>query len=297
MCLLAIFLAPFFLTAQSSPQETDEFVVIKMKNGCIYKGEIINETDEQIELKTAITTILINKKEYKTIANDILGEASRINASKYFHSTTGIPLKPGEISAQNILVFYNRANIGLTKNLSLSAGFELMTLATLDPFYHISPSLTVPIGKHVHVGVGVKAAGFISETYVSSFGKLTIGNSDTNFSISSGINILSPSYYESRQSLTPIEFSGVIKCNDRFSIISENRFWLDNSDDLLTEFVGPKPFYLGIHGVRINYKRSAFDLGFMNWHSFERQFNLLDFIVPLPQLSYSYAFSLGSNKR
>ena len=274
-------------------------VTVVMKDGSIYVGEIIIETDTQLEIKSSGTNIIVYKKDTKSISrkSDFYAQATRIHSSKYFHSNTAIPIEAGEVSLQNILVLYNKANLGLTKHLSISAGFEIMSLVSLDPIIHIAPMLSFGVSDNVHFGVGLKAAGFLTDTYLTSFGKLTIGNTENNFTISAGINLNTPEYYDIDQSFAPIEFSGMMKCTDRVSIISENRIWSLQSHDLLTEWVGPKPMYLGIHGVRINHRRSAFDLGFMAIHSFERDLNLLEFFSAVPHLSYSYAFSLNSKRK
>lgn len=266
-----------------------EKVTIYMKDGNIFRGVVSVQTDNELTLTSNKTLINLQKDEIRRVEQDVYeGKFAYRNSqdTRYFYSPTGIPIKKGKGYYQNIMLTSNFANYGVTKNFSVGGGFEFLTLFSgVGGLYSFNTKFGFKITDDLHGGVGTLSLGILGEEMVTlGYGVLTFGNSDNNLTIGSGAVIRKPGPGESNQ-VIPINISGIRRISDRVSLVSENYF-IQSTGDYGGEKLFSETIYIGIHGVRLMARRSAFDIGLIVVPAITQ-----DFSIPgIPYVGYAFSF-------
>lgn len=123
------------------------------------------------------------------------------NGTQYFLFTSAIPLDRGEGYFKNMMVTFNQAAIGVTKNFSLGAGVDLasvVTTRTEGPVWFARTQLSGSLSDMMHIGATafylnypLPTAGDVPEELKTSgfgavLGMFTFGNADNQVTVSGG---------------------------------------------------------------------------------------------------------------
>ena len=285
------------LFAQTNSYEKDQRVIVTMNNGAVYEGTVSNETDTELSLNTENANISLQKSELKKVElvnyeGDFLFRNS--HGTRYFYSPTAIPLKKGEGYYQNMMLLANTANVGITDNISVGGGFEFISLIAGSPIFTVNTKFGIKVSDKLHLGAGVRTIGVQGEFFTTPYAVATLGTAETNVSIASGANI---NFIEGTNfSLGPTVISASHRVSNRISLMTENWIWgIDNK--FAGEVFDTKAIHLGMHGARIHTRKSTFDFGVMTTNLLKDSPLGVNYIVPIPYVGYSYAFSLAKNKK
>lgn len=218
------------------------YVRVQTKDGNILFGDLISETDQAIIIRTSSGDVTIMRENIQRIT-DISRNSIRDGkfwhpnpqSTRYLFSPNALGLKKGEGYYQNVWIFFNNANYGLTDNFSLGAGLVPSFLfgASETPIW-ILPKFSVPIpNSKFHIAAGAMLGGI---TGVASFGVLygmaTYGDQDHNMSVGLGYG-----YAEGEVSSSPVvTFSGMFRASHRVYFITENYIFPDTEGLSLVSF-------------------------------------------------------------
>ena len=139
---------------QEEPDTTSMYS-ITMSNGNKFMGSIKSQNPTHIELSTNIGTLLLPRKDIKSI--HIINENQikqgrfwypNLQATRYFFAPNGYGLKKGEAYYQNVWIFFNQFSVGIVDYFSIGAGFVPTFLFGGAPTpVWIVPKVSVPIIK------------------------------------------------------------------------------------------------------------------------------------------------------
>ncbi|MEI6508841.1 MAG: hypothetical protein WCO54_10175 [Bacteroidota bacterium] len=200
---------------------------ITFKDGNILRGRIIKQTESFIIFKSDIagevtipTEKILNIKFFDN--NHTGNQQVYINlASRYFFSPSAINMKKGDGYYQNTWFSLSTFNYAFTNYFTLGGGFELFTLLSGHPLFMITPKVSVPITKNLHIGGGYMYIGILGDNMTKSFfgniayGNFTLGNEDANISMNVGTNIK----YGGKPVYT---INAFIKVSPKFGFMTEN---------------------------------------------------------------------------
>lgn len=274
-CLTFIISNPLFSQidslAQADTLKMNQPVNITMKNGDDFTGTITKMDKETIELKTAngmMQLIASNVKSIEPIDANQRFSFANPHDTRYFFGPSAIPVKKGKGYYQNVLVFFNFANYGITENLSIGGGFEFLSTILGYPIWFLTPKLGFQVADNVYVGGGAILAGFAREGFATlGYGAFTFGHADTNVSLGVGYG-----FFEGEMSDSPaIMISGTHRVSNSVSLLSENYLLSDVP-------------YFGIQGIRLMSKKNSFDFGLIVSPAFFEE------IPALPYVSYVRVF-------
>jgi len=263
--------------------DTDSLYHITMKNGSSYFGRIIEHNDKELKVLThEIGEITLSKafiESIKLIPEESVSKGvywfPNPNSTRNLFSPTGYGLKAGEGYYQNIYVFFNLLNFGLTDYFSIGFGTELLTLSHGVPLIIINPKFSFELSESFHLGIGsfLIGASFIEDYSIIGIhqGVLTYGNEDDNISLGAGVIT---SGNDDLQSVFTI--SGMLRLSEGTALVTEN--WIGSSS--LKEISYSSLFS---YAIRIMGETYSFDLGFLVNSDIIEEFSFgipyVDFIV------------------
>lgn len=228
-------------------------VVVKMKNGDEYTGYFINKNGDFITIRTINGDMqLIAKNVESIIESRYIGKHSFDNPlpSRYFFGPSGIPLEKGRGYYQNVFLTTNFVNVGVTDNISVGGGVELLSLMFRIPIWFFTPKVAFKVADKVHVGAGLLTLGISNfGTFNLAYGVGTYGGSESNVSFGLGYGFA----FGEVSSSPAVLICATHRFGKNFSVLSENYF-LTGSDEL---------GMFGIQGFRILSQKSSFDIGLM----------------------------------
>ncbi|MFM8432081.1 MAG: hypothetical protein ACKOA1_04720, partial [Bacteroidota bacterium] len=170
------------------------------------------------------------------------------------------PLKRGEGYYQNTYLLLNSVNVGVTDNISIGGGFELISLFSSGsggPIFFLTPKVGFKVTEKFHAGGGMYVMSIPDvfndgrENLGILYGVGTVGNANSNSTLGMGWGFS----FEGESSDSPIiTLSGMHRVSRKTALVTEN--WFVQSD------VG----YYGIYsyGVRFFGEKVSVDLGFLN---------------------------------
>ena len=126
------------LFSQTTPESTEQqpMVVVKMKDGEEYTGQVIRRDSENVVLRTANGEIHLIASNIRSIENyQYTGKYKFPNPhdTRYFFGPSGIPIKKGSGYYQNVVLTTNFVNYGITQNISIGGGLSLFLLFWATP--------------------------------------------------------------------------------------------------------------------------------------------------------------------
>ncbi len=180
------------------------------------------------------------------------------HAERYFLGNSAIPLDQGEGYFQNIWIFLNTINIGITDFISIGGGLELISsFGAGQPIFFVTPKAGFKLFDKLHAGIGalyVSVPNFANDR--SNFGSLyaivTYGSHDYNVTGGLGWDFVKGEF----TSKPMINISGMARIRKNFALISEN--WI-----LPLASEGHQDMILS-YGVRFFGESISVDLAFLN---------------------------------
>jgi hypothetical protein len=264
-----------------SPTDTSKIYKIELLDGSIFIGNILHQDSINLFIKTAsipkIEVPIARIKSIVEIAESNFKDGNywfpNPHSTRYFYGPSAIGLKKGEGYYQNTLLLLNSFNVGVTDNISIGGGLELIsTFALRDPLFFITPKISFKVTEHFHAGGGVLYArtplglSSIGTTFATG----TYGSLNHNVTGSLGWGFVSGEF----NNKPIVTLSGMTRVSKRVALVTEN--WLIPSDD-----------YYGIfsYGLRFIGEKIAVDLAFIN------NPDIADFIlIGIPYASFTVKF-------
>jgi hypothetical protein len=259
--LLALVLCMLLSVTVFSQQKNDSTYRVETVDGNEYIGKIISRDSSGITLSTVqLGTITIKAADIKkvTAISSIKIENGKNwldnpQASRYFVAPSGYGLKKGEGYYQNVWIFFNQVNYGVTNYFSIGAGVvPLFLFSGAETPVWINPKFSIPVVKDkFNVGVGI-LGGTVIGLENSNFGVLygtgTIGSRDRNISIGAGW-----AYSDGGLSKTPtLTLAGMYRTGARWYLLTEN-YYLGLSED--------QPLVILSAGARYASRKIGIDFG------------------------------------
>jgi hypothetical protein len=265
----------------SEPVDSTKIYKIELKDGSIFIGNILQQDSVNLVLRTSsIPKIEIPVSKIKSIdevdksnfKNDIYWYPNP-HATRYFYGPSAIGLKKGEGYYQNTYLVLNSFNVGITDNISIGGGLELIsTFAGRDPIFFITPKVSFKVAEKFHAGGGVLYARIPGEfgSLGTVFATGTYGTTDNNITGSLGWGFVDSEFSE-RPIIT---LSGMTRISKRAALVTEN--WLIPTDG-----------YYGLfsYGVRFFGEKIAVDLAFINNRDIAEAI-----IIGIPYVSFTVKF-------
>lgn len=237
--LLTTFLCfSFFiiLTSISEPvfAQDGDFYRIETRDGNVFIGQVISETDEQVVIVTeSIGKITIDRVNIRSMAkideSQIRGGVywyDNPQATRYLFAPNAIGLRGGHGYYQNTWILFNNVNYGITNNISVGGGLVPMFLfgTSSTPFW-ITPKISIPVASdNIHLAAGALIGGITGEDSGMGgifYGTSTFGNTDRNVSLGLGYG-----FGGGDISSTPtLNVSGMLRATRSIYLISENYFF------------------------------------------------------------------------
>jgi len=209
-----------------------EYVLIKTNNKEDYVGYIATETKSDITLQTDEGNVIFVekasiKKQLSIKAENIVnGEYWAPNPSTNIITGNAYGLKKGEGFYQNNMIVVHSVGYGLTDNVSISAGFESISLliSQNSPAFFVNGKFTKPISEYFRVGVngsilntpGGLGEGLNREVAGMISGVATYGTQNRN--ITAGINY---AIGNNGASAPAFSFAGQFRLSKRFALLYE----------------------------------------------------------------------------
>lgn len=227
----------------------DSLIRVVMLDGNEFVGQIVDIDDEKVVLKSeSLGQITLHRKYIRSInrVDSHEGEGAiagyiAIHTTRYLFAASAYGLEKGESYYQNILVFYNQYNIGITDRFSLSVGvIPFFLIAGAATPVGVTPKYSIPLVKNkVNLSVGVLIGGVIGErNSLIALPHITasFGSREKNVSIGAGYV-----YADGQiQPFPQINFSGVIRISRGLFLMTENYVISDGTDFAGISIIGAK---------------------------------------------------------
>jgi hypothetical protein len=254
--------------------DTAKWQKVVLKDGSEFVGHVIEKNAETIVFRTSSVArleIAVSQIERMEDVEESSMKTGRYwfpnpNATRYLFGPSAINLKRGEGYYQNTWVLLNSFNVGLTDNISIGGGFELLsTFATMgseegwQPIFILTPKVGFKVRKDLHLGAGVLYLNVPGIEFEDSspdrtglgiaYGIGTYGSLDHNVTFGAGYGFIQDQWAD-RPILT---ISGMTRIARKTALVSEN-------------WILPVDGYYGIYsyGIRFFGEKLAVDLGFIN---------------------------------
>jgi hypothetical protein len=243
-------------------ESTDSIRKITMIDGTVFIGVLVSETSQTISLETRYLGIIdLSRNDIQQIevldSDSMEGGESWFenpNSTRYLFGPSAIPLKKGEGYYQNVYVILQSFNYGLTKNISIGAGFDVITpfVREVPPFFFITPKASFRLGEKVHLGGGLlyaNTAAFEISGFGIGYGIFTYGTAENNITAGLGWGFIEGDFTEG----PIVTLSGMARVSRRLGLVSEN-------------WIVPVDGYYGVlsYGLRFMSEKITVDLAFIN---------------------------------
>jgi len=247
-----IFLFLFATCPLATAQNVGQIISVNMKTGSSYIGELTEMDDEKVRINTAdfgIITLLqkdiddvdilakgITKKKPKEKESEIKEEEEEEEEEAYWYKmptathyligSTGYTLKKGEMEYQSIWVVFNTFNYGITDNLSLGGGIEILNIAFNTeanyPGIGIMAKYGIPIRPNqLNISVNALYVNYSIEEKNNIgifYGANTVGNKNSHATLGMGFIVSDGS-----SKTKPLIFlGGTLRIGQKFSLITES---------------------------------------------------------------------------
>jgi len=289
-------------TTKSTQAIEKTTVYIETNDGNTFTGLVVRENDLEITLKTSVGEITIlksNIKKMKELSKDDFVNGSywfeNPNSTRYIVGPSAFGLKKGEGYYQNMYLFIQSVNVGITKNISIGGGTEIASIifggkAPLATF--LTPKASFEINPKLHLGTGVlylntrMGGSGDNAHYGIGYGLATVGSRNTNFTFGLGWGYHSIMRYEylfnqTTQTYTYnsyrdkgvnsnpiITLSGMARTGKRFSLVTENwifpRSKTTYNYNAGTSTTTTSYDFIISYGARFMGEKIAVDFGFLN---------------------------------
>ncbi|HHS95280.1 MAG TPA: hypothetical protein ENJ45_01730, partial [Phaeodactylibacter sp.] len=190
---LTVFLFSFsnlFSQVVADSTKSSQRVLIKMLDGDEFIGHIISQDDKTIVLNTSNGKMKLIASKIKSVeVYEYEGRFKFPNPhdTRYYFGPSGIPLGKREGYYQNLMLFGNFVNYGITDFLSIGGGFEFLSTVNGNPILFFTPKVGFNVAKKFHLGGGLMVLG-VTDGGIGTlgYGVATYGSSETNLSLGIG---------------------------------------------------------------------------------------------------------------
>jgi hypothetical protein len=271
---LIVFAIMMLITLNASAQqvitgEVSKTYMVTLNDGSTVSGPLVSITDNEVVIQSGtIGEVRLQKANIKTMTevSSYNDKKSGIwftnpNPTKYLLGNSAIPLEKKSGYYQNTWIFVSSFSYGITKNISISAGFEILSILAggEGPYaFYINPKASFKIANNFYAGANILYANTIRT--VQEFGGLatmngfaTYGNKNNNVTCGIGFG-----WADGEFSTKPvIVVSGMARASKRIGFVSEN--WI-------VPGVNEDGGYYGIYsyGIRFLGEKTSIDLAFLN---------------------------------
>jgi hypothetical protein len=260
-----------------------------MSSGKKYRGVVEAQNSTSIVVRTStlgnITLTNVNIADFSNgVGETVVTRAD--HGSRYLFAPSAIPLKKGEGYYQNVYFLMNGAHYGLTDRWSLGGGV----------IFPIGMYGTVKYGREINDKVHVAAGGMFITTFFDlglgvgcGFGSITFGDRYTNATMTLGYGAVSDNGIWEATNRPIINFSGMARISDNFTLISENYLFPTQETNYTSngEFTTNNSYYPQLSlGMRIGGGKHSWDVAAMTMGDMANG----DFFA-IPYLGYSYRFT------
>ena len=270
--------------------EVSKTYTVTLNDGSTISGTLVSIDDNEVVIKSGtMGEVRLQKVNIKSMTqvSSFNEKKSGIwftnpNPTKYLLGNSAIPLEKKSGYYQNTWIFVNSFSYGITNNISISAGFEILSIfAGGDgPYaFYINPKASFKIADNFYAGANILYANTIKT--VEEFGGLatfngfaTYGNKNNN--ITGGVGF---GWADGEFSSKPvIVISGMVRASKRIGFISEN--WI-------LPGVNEDGGYYGIYsyGIRFLGEKISVDLAFLNNPDIASEL-----IIGIPWLDFVFNF-------
>ena len=219
-------LVPLLGTAPVAAQQVEDYVEITMKDGSVFVGHVISETDTEVIFKTGAgleLIIQVSDIRSRKVIRGRTGAKGLVKldptSSRLFFTASARPVEAGRAYISSYEVFFTFFAAGVTDNLTLAGGVSLFPFSSEQLFY-IAPKYTLYNKNDRSFAVGVLAGGLLGKNEMGGllYGVTTIGPPDK--ALTAGAGFL---FGGGEISSTPIVMIGGEKqISSRLKLISEN---------------------------------------------------------------------------
>ncbi|MES2795071.1 MAG: hypothetical protein V4683_03840 [Bacteroidota bacterium] len=286
---------------------------IETKDGAIIIGTVVSEDQKHIVLQTKsmglVTIEIVNIKLKKEIFETSFKKGEywfeNPNGTRYIIGPSAFTLKKGEGYYQNLYLFGQSVNVGITDHITIGGGTEIASLLFAQEapkILFLTPKVGFDVSPKFKMGVGalyVHVASFDSNDDRTNLGIIyglgTIGNLDNNFTLGVGWGFHHSKYIDYSTQLTEIDkgvsakpiitLSGMTRLSKRFGLVTENWIFPISSQeyDLNGSISNTKYDYKAFfsYGCRFMGERMAVDFGFLNNSELDAGIGIpyIDFVV------------------
>jgi hypothetical protein len=271
---LIVFAIMMLITLNASAQqvitgEVSKTYMVTLNDGSTVSGPLVSITDNEVVIQSGtMGEVRLQKANIKTMTevSSYNDKKSGIwftnpNPTKYLLGNSAIPLEKKSGYYQNTWIFVSSFSYGITKNISISAGFEILSILAggEGPYaFYINPKASFKIANNFYAGANILYANTIRT--VQEFGGLatmngfaTYGNKNNNVTCGIGFG-----WADGEFSTKPvIVVSGMARASKRIGFVSEN--WI-------VPGVNEDGGYYGIYsyGIRFLGEKTSIDLAFLN---------------------------------
>lgn len=236
LCLTIMCIVFITVTATAQDQSPDpKQVRVETTDGNVFTGTLVSEDENRIIVRTStLGEITIERSRIRRITEI---DDSRMRNGKYWYdnpqstryffapNALGLPKDKGYY--QNVWIFFNNVNYGVSDNFSIGGGIVPMFLFGVGetPVW-VLPKVSIPVGSdQFHLAAGAMLGGVVgsgdSDIAGVFYGMGTFGDRDRNLSLGLGYG-----YSSGEISSTPvITISGMYRANQSIYYISENYFF------------------------------------------------------------------------
>jgi hypothetical protein len=283
---------------------------IETLDGTILIGTVVSENVKQLVISTktfGLVTIETSKiKTKKEIFEESFKKGEywfeNPNATRYIIGPSAFTLKKGEGYYQNLYLFGQSVNVGITDHLTIGGGTEIASpiFAQQAPkVFFLTPKIGFNVTPKLKMGGGVlyvNVNGFDSGKEKLNMGILygiaTVGNTDNNATLGLGWGFHNSKTYNYLNQQPTIDkgfsakptftISGMTRLSKRFGLVTENwisPFFVNNGSSFTPQKYQYKAFFS--YGARFIGEKIAIDFGFFNFSKSEVALGIpyIDFVV------------------
>lgn len=280
----------------TTKKETAKQVIVTTTGGNTIAGYLVKEDEKELVLETEkMGRVSIPKYTIKKISDKVTGRLvngeywfENPNATRYVIGPSAIPLRKGEGYYQNLYLFVHSASVGITDNISIGGGTELLTpiaRGKAPAFFFATAKAAFPIADKLHAGGGIlyvsyrkELSGSYNNHMGTVFGLTTYGSRNNNITLGAGwgyqqFGFENPfsgkqaknSSFSKRPTFTVSAMARPFKW---LSVVTENWVFPDTRVEVFPVSQPPQKVknyeYILSYGVRVMGERISVDMGFFN---------------------------------
>lgn len=280
--------------SQSTPIDAkiNKTYKVELTDGMVLIGKLLKIESDTIVMKTPIIQRIElttnNIKSMIELDETLIKDGdywfTNPHATRYLFGPSAFNLKKGEGYYQNTMLALNSFNVGVTDNISVGGGFELIStfgsIATnnFEPILFITPKVSFEVTEDFHAGVGLYYVNTPNIDFGNrngsglaiAYGIGTYGSKDHN--ITGGLGW---GYVQGQFEQKPIiTVSGMTRLTQKTALVTEN--WFISNDNYYSVFS---------YGIRFFGDNLAVDLAFVNNSDIAEVF-----IIGFPWVSFVVRF-------